>query len=552
MTDGMGKKRPAGQRPDIAIWLGTGAVSLGIGAAALVGGTALAHADTHESAGSARSSVGSAAPHAGPKATAHKAPHISPAAARKTASSVTTASAEVAPPRLVKTPLQVFCDGSVRLLVALGGMDQTTPTPAPGNLWQQGLYSVARWLQDTVYPAGIPKIQTVSLGDPDQLTGVVNGRILSANAAGDPQAYQVTVDPKLGKVTVNADGSFTFTPLTSTMLGAPDAGLQVEMKVSAFNGVQRADQIIVTPIGNPWALLKQTVSVGNTPLQVAASPDGARMVVTNGADGTVSLINTATNKVVATIPVGAQPAGVVFDPTGTRFYVVNATGAVTAVSLPANTVGAPVTIGIPSLLAAIGPAGTPAAGQLYVANFGTNGTGHTVTVVNTATNQVSATVPVGNGPEELAISPDGTRLWVGNTVANSITVIDTATNSTVKTLPVATGVGFIALSPDGQLAYVSDLTSLNTVSVFNTATYAKVGTITVGQQPGGIALSADGSVAYVTNQMDNTVSVVNTATRTVIKTITVGHNPLGLAITPDGKFLYVTNINDATVTVIPV
>ncbi|WP_158423499.1 YncE family protein [Mycobacterium sp. EPa45] len=551
----MAKKRPAGRRPETAIWLGTGALTLGIGAAALVGGTAVAHADT--GAGSAKPSVGSAAPHAGPKATGHKAPRVTtarPAAAvHKTVTTASaTASAEVAPPPLVKTPLQVFCDGSVRVLIALGGMSQTTPTPAPGNLWQQGLYSVARWLEDTVNPAGIPKIQAVSLGEPDQLTGVVTGRIVSSNPAGAPQAYQVTVDPSLGTVTVNSDGSFTFTPLTSAILGAPDGGLTVKMKVSAFNGVQRASQTVAGSVYNPWSLLKQTISVGTTPLQVAVSPDGTRAAVTNGSDGTVSLIDTATNKVISTIAVGSSPAGIVFDPTGARFYVVNATGAVTAVSLPSNTVGVPITIGTDPLLIAVGPAGTPAAGKVYVANFGTNGTGNTVSVINTATNQVTATLTVGTGPEEVAVSPNGTRLWVGNTMAKTISVIDTATNVTVKTLPVSTGVGFIAFSPDGQLAYVSDLTTLNTISVFNTATYAKVGTITVGQQPGGIALSADGSVAYVTNQMDNTVSVVNTATKTVIKTITVGHNPLGVAVSPDGKFLYVTNINDATVTVIPV
>lgn len=550
MTDRMGKTRTAGRRSETAIWLGAGALTVGIGTAVLVGGTALAHADT--STGSAKTSVGSAAPHTGPRSTTHKASRVTAAIVHKPAPSVATASAEVAPPTLVKTRLQVFCDGSVRVLLALGGMSQTTPTPARGNLWQQGLYSAARWLEDTVNPAGIPKIQAVTLGEPDQLTGVVTGRIVSSNAAGAPQAYQVIVDPKLGTVTVNSDGSFTFTPLQSAVLGAPDGGLTVKMKVSAFNGAQRASQTVAGSVYNPWNLVKQTITVGTTPLQVAVSPDGTRAVVTNASDGTVSLIDTATNKVVNTIAVGSSPAGVVFDPSGTRFYVVNATGAVTPVSFPANTVGTPVPVGADPLLGAVGPAGTPAAGKFYVANFGTNGTGKTVSVINTATNQVTATLTVGTGPEEVAVSPDGTRLWVGNTMANTISVINTATNSTVKTIPVSTGVGFVAFSPDGQLAYVSDLTSLNTVSVFNTATYAKVGTITVGQQSGGIVLSADGSVAYVTNQMDNTVSVVNTATRTVIKTITVGHNPLGVAITPDGKFLYVTNINDATVTVIPV
>ncbi|WP_431234657.1 beta-propeller fold lactonase family protein [Mycolicibacterium psychrotolerans] len=565
MTDRMENKRVAAQRCEPVVWLGAGALTLGIGAAALIGGTGLAHADNANAAGSAKTSVGSAAPHAGPKVTAHRTPAKAPlpsaprpvAAVHKpaaAASPVTTASAEVAVSKVVKTPLQVLCDGSVRVLVALGGMNQTTPTPAPGNLWQQGLYSVARWLEDTVNPAGIPKIQAVSLGAPDQLTGVVTGRIVSTNAAGAPLSYQVTVDPKLGKVTVNPDGSFTFTPLTSTVLGAPSDGLTVKMKVSAINGVQRASQTVSGVVNNPWALVKQTVTVGTGPLGIAVSPDGTRAVVSNSGDGTVSLINTSTNKVLATIGVGSTPAGVVFDPSGSRFYVVNATGAVTAVSLPANTVGAPVAVGVDPLLAAIGPAGTPAAGKLYVTNFGLNGTGNTVSVLNTATNQVTATITLpapAVGPQGVAMSPDGTRVWVGSTQGKTVSVIDTATNTVIKTLPLSTEPGFIAFSPDGHLAYIADFAA-NTVSVINTANYTTAATIPVGQYPTGMALSPDGSVAFVTNQMDNTVSVINTATKTVIKTVTVGNTPVNVAVSPDGHYIYVANLLGGTVTVVPV
>jgi YVTN family beta-propeller protein len=558
MTDRMDKHRLAGRRSETVVWLGTGALTLGIGVAALAGATGVAHADSTD-AGSAKSAVGSSAPHSGAKATGHRAPKApnairvsAPQSAAAVSKPAVESAATTAPVK--KTPLQSFCDGSVRVLVALAGMNPTTPTPARGNLWQLGLYSVARWLEDTVNPAGIPKIQAVSLGTPDPLTGVVTGRIVSTDAAGAPLSYQVTVDPKLGTVKVNPDGSFTFTPLQSTILGAPDDGLTVKMKVSAINGVQRVSQTVTVAAGNPWALLKQTITVGTGPLQVAVSPDGTRVVVSNSGDGTVSLINTSTNKVIATIGVGSEPAGVVFDPTGTRFYVVNATGAVTAVSLPANTVGTPITVGAYPLLAAIGPAGTQAAGKLYVTNFGTSGTGNTVSVIDTATNQVTATVTLpapAVGPQAVAMNPDGTRVWVGSTQAKTVSVIDTSTNAVVKTLPLSTEPGFIGFSPDGHLAYIANFTA-DTVSVINTANYLVTATIPVGDYPSGIAISPDGSVAYVTNQMGNSVSVVNTATKTVIKTITVGDTPIGVAVSPDGTYLYVANLLGASITAIPV
>ncbi|MFD1275997.1 YncE family protein [Streptomyces kaempferi] len=53
-----------------------------------------------------------------------------------------------------------------------------------------------------------------------------------------------------------------------------------------------------------------TIPVGDAPREVAVSPDGTRAYVTNASADTVSVINTATNTVVATIPVGDLPFGV--------------------------------------------------------------------------------------------------------------------------------------------------------------------------------------------------------------------------------------------------
>ncbi|WP_319436033.1 YncE family protein [Mycobacterium sp. RTGN5] len=547
-------KKLAAQRSETAVWLSAGALTLGIGAATLIGGTAVAHADAD--AGSSKASVASSAPHSGPKAAkAAKAPgHRAPAKASNTVR-LSAKRPVVAPAKAATTPLQSAVDGAVRTLVALGGMNQTTPTPARGNLWQLGLYSVARWLADTANPGGIPRMTTVVTGQPNALTGVVTGQVVFATAAGSPVTYQISVDPKLGTVVVDPDGSYTFTPLQSTVLGAPDGGMVVKMKVTAINGVQRASQTVSVSVGNPWALAKQTVAVGNGPFSFAVSPDGTRLVVTNYVAGTVSLVDTATNKVIATIPVGSKPAGVVFDPTGTRFYVVNSggvVGSVSAVSLPGNTVAAPIVIATGPFFAAIGPAGSPSAGKLYVTIYGAVADGNTVSVIDTTTNQVTAVsvAAAGAGPQAVAISPDGTRLWVSTAGSGNVSVINTATNAVVKTIPVSGAAG-IAFSPDGHFAYVANFTA-NTVSVINTANYTTAATIPVGASPSSVAVSPDGSVAYVTNQQDNTVSVINTATKTVIKTITVGSTAAGLAVSPDGTHLYVANPFDASITVIPV
>jgi YVTN family beta-propeller protein len=53
------------------------------------------------------------------------------------------------------------------------------------------------------------------------------------------------------------------------------------------------------------------------------TPDGKRVFISNGKDGTVSAIDTATNTVVATIPVGKRPWNMAITPDGKKLYVAN-------------------------------------------------------------------------------------------------------------------------------------------------------------------------------------------------------------------------------------
>ncbi|MFC5881829.1 beta-propeller fold lactonase family protein, partial [Streptomyces virginiae] len=150
-------------------------------------------------------------------------------------------------------------------------------------------------------------------------------------------------------------------------------------------------------------------------------------------------------------------------------------------------------------------------------------------VINTATNTVVATVPVGDAPQGVAVSPDGTRAYVTNYGADTVSVINTATNTVVATVPVGDAPQGVAVSRDGTRAYVINAGD-DTVSVINTATNTVVATVPVGDAPREVAVSPDGTRAYVTNANDDTVSVINTATNTVVATVPVGDLPFGVAI----------------------
>jgi YVTN family beta-propeller protein len=237
-----------------------------------------------------------------------------------------------------------------------------------------------------------------------------------------------------------------------------------------------------------------TVEVGPGPLAVAITPDRREVYVSNfgidkvlnplsdGEEGnTVSVIKTASNKVIATIEVGTLPAGVAITPNGRRAYVTNRRdGTVSVIHTKTHTVLTTVHVGYHPANVAISPDGRHA----YVTNFGDPIpiAGTTVSVIDTKTNEVVATIPgVGPGPVGVAVTPDGAYVYVVNVLVGTVSVIETATNTVVDTVEVGPGPRAVAITPDGAHAYVTNFFN-DTVSVIETATNTVVDTIAV---PGG-------------------------------------------------------------------
>ena len=101
---------------------------------------------------------------------------------------------------------------------------------------------------------------------------------------------------------------------------------------------------------------------------------------------------------MATIPVGQFPTGVAFTPDGTQAYVVNegsGRGTVSVIKTATNTVVATVIVNGASAVAV-----SPNGQDVYVAK-----SPNKVRVIATATNTKVAVIPVGNGPSGLAIGP---------------------------------------------------------------------------------------------------------------------------------------------------
>jgi YVTN family beta-propeller protein len=289
-------------------------------------------------------------------------------------------------------------------------------------------------------------------------------------------------------------------------------------------------------------------SAASAATEQSASPAGPYAYITNYYDGTVSVIDTATNDVTATVPVGKMPHGVAVNPDGKKVYVANRNSdTVSVIDTATNTVTNTVDVGNDPFGVAVSPDGK----KVYV----TNDESDAVSVIDTATNKVTDTVPVGNGPIGVAVNPAGTKVYVAR-YDNAVSVIDTTTNTVTAAVNVGTDPWGIAVNPAGTKVYVANMGNLsvdgNTVSVIDTATNTVTDTVSVGRRPVGVAVNPKGSKVYVTNSWDGTVSVIDTATNKVTDTVPVGgrKDPFGVAVNPDGKKVYVANSNSNIVSVI--
>jgi YVTN family beta-propeller protein/autotransporter-associated beta strand protein len=180
---------------------------------------------------------------------------------------------------------------------------------------------------------------------------------------------------------------------------------------------------------------------------------------------------------------------------------------------------------------------------------------NTVSVINTATNTaVGSPIPVGAGPFGIAVTPNGSAVYVANNVGNSVSVIDTATKTVIATITAGIGTNpqGLAITPNGQFLYVANFAS-NTVSKISTASNTVVAVIAtpVATEPGSLSVTPDGQFVYVTNQNAGSVTVISTSTDTLVGApIPVGTNPFGVSATPNGQFVFVTNFGSNNVFVI--
>lgn len=266
---------------------------------------------------------------------------------------------------------------------------------------------------------------------------------------------------------------------------------------------------------------------------IAISPDGKTVyAVSTTPSGVLIPIDVASLDVGTPIPVGDNPEGVAITPDGKKAYVCNISdGSVTPINLETQTPGDAIELGTATTsLIAITPDGTRA----YV----TNGDGN-LSVIDTETDTVIATVAVADSLYAIAITPDGSTVYVSDNSTEAVYPIPVATNVPGAPFNVGTHPVALIITADGRTMYVANYNDATVVPIALPS--HELGTpIGVGSGPEAFAFSPDGKTLYVSASGDNAVDYIDVESGVWVDAITVTAGPEYLVASPDGKRLFVT------------
>lgn len=287
------------------------------------------------------------------------------------------------------------------------------------------------------------------------------------------------------------------------VLAAAALAANVAHADEAFITAQSADAVSVVDLASMKTVA--TLPVGGKPAGVAVSADGARVYIASPEGQFLTVIDGATRKVVRKIALKGAPLGVAASPDGKRVYA---------------------TLAYDRTLVEIDPesgATREAAAGTMVSGVAVTPDGKTVIVTDRDDNAVSffdaaslartATIPVGKHPFGVTIDAAGARAYTANVESDDATVIDIAARKVLGALKTESRPYTVALARN-RIFVVNQ--HADSVSVFDAATFAPEGSVKVGEYPEGIAASRDGARVYVTNWFSNELWSIDAKTLQVL------------------------------------
>ena len=291
--------------------------------------------------------------------------------------------------------------------------------------------------------------------------------------------------------------------------------------------------------------LRSTLALGTVLLMftLAANAAGPKAYVGNFKDNSVSVIDTGTGLVVATVPVSAGPHGMSATPDGRTVYVSgDGSSEVSVIDATSDRVIRKIEVG----KTPHGLAMTPDGKLLLAGVYGED----RVALIDTSTQAIVATVPVPK-PHTIAIRPDGKVAYVASQEPGkfALVVVDLATRSVARTLPLEKTPRDLEFGHDGRALYFT-MAGVNAIAVLDPTSDKVIAQIPTGASPHLANFFRGASAGTAVVQGPGDLQLFDPATNAPLKTIAVGKQPHWMAATSDGKRIYVTNEGSNDVTVV--
>jgi YVTN family beta-propeller protein len=317
-----------------------------------------------------------------------------------------------------------------------------------------------------------------------------------------------------------------------------------------------------------------------SPLALALSADGARLLVANQTAGSVSLVDTRAHRVLDEQKTGDRPAGVAISPDGDRGIVTHWYGYdVVVLGLKDGhiSLGARIAVGPEPRGVVLSADGKTAYVAVGVANE--------VVRVDVEGQKVTGRIGVGREPRGIALAPGGSRLVVSNARSQDVTIIDAKAWAVVRAVPIdGDNLRQVTVSADGKSGYVANMRNrgfpttrnnidlgwvlgqrLTRVDLEGPPSYSTLSLDVRGEAAAdahGVAASADGKFVAVSCGGTHEVMIFRTdlkplpwrpnSSRDLIapellkndgrfRRVALGGRPTEIVFAPDGKTLFVAN-----------
>ena len=179
----------------------------------------------------------------------------------------------------------------------------------------------------------------------------------------------------------------------------------------------------------------------------------------------------------------------------------------------------------------------PACGAMLERVIQTNSAGDNVHVIDPVTNKVTGVIEGIEVPHGAVIAPDGAHIWITEEANRSVDAVDSKTLKVIARIPLSGRPNNLAITKDGKKVFVGIAQAPGAVDVIDTATLKNVKSIPVDGNVHNVFTTPDSRYAVSGSVVTGVISVIDTATDNVVWSMkeTSGVRPMIFTTNPDGS-----------------